>query len=344
MSAADCNPHRDVIDEREGTRVCTLCGLVLDSTIFLDTTTPTSYPAEPSHYESGNSKFAEYIRDVCSNNHIPRVVADDAIQQFRRQAHPGMSKSESMAAYAIYDTLIRHKTPRALSEIQFCTDVSAKKLWKLEAREECRIVLTKPSDFMPRIEVPLGLTHKESRAICQEADALQNSIHAAPQSLLATVVYLRMRRSSTRQCTRTLKDISEMCRVSVSCIKRTRTKIEQLHPPGRQTAGAAPAPVAKSNNSASSRSSSSSSSRPSPPKRSKSAAAAASPPLAPAAPRPAGGHLLRRPSACDGGGSASIGIGSSLAAGALACGSRRQQQRWTRCQLPTAAAAAATAR
>lgn len=189
-----------IIDERRGDEICLRCGSIR----------PFYYPLPPAETEIVTSDF---IKTVCTNNHIVKCIEDEALYKFSKKS----DRSNAYAAYCIYFACNKHNAPRTLNEISKICFVSQSNILKYETKTQKVI---KPSDLTTRVCYRLGIDsfifHNQVSKI---SDELFNNllINSPPQSVLAVGVYVLSMICGLK----TLQnEIARACHVSTSCIRR----------------------------------------------------------------------------------------------------------------------------
>lgn len=162
-----CSHQHTVEDFGEGTVVCTGCGLVIDDQIYIhpfpfDSCTNKTdivlniYSKKMQNNEelrimkvSSVGKVMHFIKEVAARAHIPDVHVDYAYNLYGKLSSE-LAKTkysfEEIAAFSIYETLIRHRCPRSPEEVHAITGVPTRTLWKIEHQ---LLKITKHSANMP---------------------------------------------------------------------------------------------------------------------------------------------------------------------------------------------------
>ena len=151
----------------------------------------------------------EILLDWQENGHLPACVLDQSIGLtktiFGKAVKPVKRRNfrytlEEITALILYRVLIEEGIPRSLNVISRLTGVCQKKLWTME-RVFCGTMSTvsasRASIWLPGLSPYLPLNYKETSAIGQWADWLQERYDYAPKTMLSCVLYaylsMRMR-------------------------------------------------------------------------------------------------------------------------------------------------------
>ena len=127
-------PHiNQVIDEAEGSEVCTDCGLVLSNNLFVDDRCGIQKKI-PIHINYID-KYHDIMQETCAKMHISSAYADKAYMLFKKQRtekNKMLNDHDALAAYCIYVVLKNEDAHRSIRQISAYTDVSMKRLWLIE--------------------------------------------------------------------------------------------------------------------------------------------------------------------------------------------------------------------
>ena len=225
--------HEETIDDwRTGESVCLNCGVVL-SKVVSNSRNTTSLPLFPASSSSSSSSSYQLLADVCANNHVSNCVlhtADDWLcEQKRKKAKIGTCENVWCAA-ALHKAFFIHDCSRTMQEVanMFCTTKSA--IWNLKKsiRGEA-IVETRASHLLPRMCANFPeIKRTEVIEMERKAEAVQEKLMNCnnPVAIAACILYMELKSSPHMKCT--MKEISEISSVSISCIKRVCTKIKNM--------------------------------------------------------------------------------------------------------------------
>ena len=104
-------------DHHLGEEICENCGKSI-STIYSDNT-----------FVEEEDDFIEYLDNVCANNHISKIISDEAKTIFNKNNN---DKSKEYLAYCLYQASIIHDAGRTLQEISKMFGISSTSIAKKE--------------------------------------------------------------------------------------------------------------------------------------------------------------------------------------------------------------------
>jgi transcription initiation factor TFIIIB Brf1 subunit/transcription initiation factor TFIIB len=227
-SSFDACPHSTTIDDdKEGTCVCTQCGLVLEQLYMLNC----------EHLGDGRSieeniyfdvyNIYIFLKDACENASISYNMISYSISYFKLLKKDETIKEKkfsdvAIASYALYETLCRHHIPRTAQEIEYFTNIPCSIFWKIEACLEFTETLHNPQDYVERYCALLNMTYYETRMIRGIVGNLYGMGDIKPSCLIACVIYLYCKEIGKKM---TRKNICEVCFVSTGNITKLTKKL-----------------------------------------------------------------------------------------------------------------------
>lgn len=258
-----CRDLSQIVDNGEGSMVCSTCGLVQEAVL----------DGAPSHGRSVRtwdfpmcdrakcralSEFGfrfspktmdQVLVDWAENGLLPSYIIDKtvyrALQTLDKYQKPrGLKKKKTLcsltdfSAIALYASLLEEKIPRSMNLISAISGVPVKRLWTLDGifyPNPGLDRLPKPSAWMPGISYFLPLSFKEIKKICHISDRLYEDFSFRPLTVLSTVIlaYMEMRdiKFSSTKKRLTKKQISEITGVSVTSMMRGLNEMFGNKPP-----------------------------------------------------------------------------------------------------------------
>ncbi len=188
-----------IYNERQGDLICENCGRI------------ERYLKVPSIPLVQNFKH-DFIETVCSNNHISKIIEEEAIHQYYK-SNPQNNK-EAFAAYCIYFACNKHNVPRSLIEIARICFININDITKFNTVD----INILPSDLAERVFNKLDITsYSLKRDIKKLSDILFNDLLrcSPPQSALAVAILTACNKERLD-----LKIIAQACDTSASCLRR----------------------------------------------------------------------------------------------------------------------------
>ena len=221
-----CNHTRTVDDYNTGDTVCTECGLCLNG-IFLS-----SYDHSKQSQPVANcALIRDFIADVCVRASIPEFLIDYSVwvyktllPQLAQTKYASSRKNNMVAAFAIYESSIRHQVPRSTQEISFFSGVPSTDLWAIERALHDNTSDAPPSQYVERFCQWLGIQYFPHQTIIKEiVDNLYGMRDSRSNCIVATVIHLYCVEHGLNH---TLKKICETCAVSGTSVQKLIRKID----------------------------------------------------------------------------------------------------------------------
>jgi transcription initiation factor TFIIIB Brf1 subunit/transcription initiation factor TFIIB len=207
-SGNDCSHPRSIDDPTEGTCVCIDCGLVLDQLYF-----------ENYNFQNERHDFSEiflFIKDVCGNACLPDNIISYTHTYFKKlksdsYINERKFSDKTIASYALYETLSRHKLPYTANEIEYFTGTACKLLWKVEDCLHFTEMLNNPQDFVDRYCSSLDIDFYNSKIIKGIVGNMYGLGDIRPSCVVAAVIYLYCKEIKLQM---SMKAVCEACFVS----------------------------------------------------------------------------------------------------------------------------------
>lgn len=233
FSSDECLHNQTVDDEREGNSICISCGLVLQP-IFLETSWETE-KRQSMHFDQdlkGRSREF-FFRDLGANAHICESITHDAGLYYDKiknnlKDHKPKFNDNVLAAYALYETLSKHKVSRSVQEIEYLTGSKPGKMFAVESALNLTETLNCPLHFVSRFCSMLQLSFIDEtiiRNIVKNATKLKLS-NMRSQCTVAVIIQLFCKEKRYKI---TLKKICEICGVSPTNIHTLIRKMDKMH-------------------------------------------------------------------------------------------------------------------
>jgi transcription initiation factor TFIIIB Brf1 subunit/transcription initiation factor TFIIB len=222
----DVCSHQQTVDSSEGDNVCIECGKVLGQVYA----TPPFFSGF-RQFVSPDISAHEFIRDCGENANMPGCAikyAENYYSKIKPSLLHRFSKN-TIAAYALYESLNIFEVPRMADEIARYTGVCIKDIYKVESNLVLETPLNDPVKHVVSYCLLLNLSYPEQVAIRQTLESMQDLLPLGglrSNCLSAVVIYLYCKDAKKKI---TLKKICETCNISATSVHRV---LRQLVPHG----------------------------------------------------------------------------------------------------------------
>lgn len=188
----DCSHENEIIDSREGTIVCTDCGLIKDQFYF----------EEPKLYfrTSLNLEYENYIKDIFDKLNIPFIHIDEIITKFKI-ANPKNNKKQFLICI-ILEVLNNYSIPISIGDISNLTEYDPSDIFKRQQNDSKIILPLKES--MERFCKLLKLTFQDYQLIYKYYESHERTGHQ-PLTIIASFIYDHVKKNSIDL------DINQIC-------------------------------------------------------------------------------------------------------------------------------------
>jgi transcription initiation factor TFIIIB Brf1 subunit/transcription initiation factor TFIIB len=225
--------HQNTIDNvRDGEATCLECGKVVEQLFGL----ADDFCAKDDDLHE--SEIHYWIKDVCFNACIPNNVisaAENKYKKLREGLRGNKFKCKTLAAYAVYQTLIKFGTPRLVEEIAFYTGISSKEIWRVESIVISQGVMNLSTYYCSRYCSLLQLSHTDSMQVENLVTLIEDDLPVGSvrcNCIVAVVLYLFCKEEKKKI---SLTKICGTCAISSTSVHRIirmlredcREKIEQ---------------------------------------------------------------------------------------------------------------------
>ena len=208
-----CKHSYPAIDEREGTEVCTLCGLVLSSNVMLEAphnnnsynndnscqiipataernSTSFACPAAPEWKKSKKrSLLYRHLLDISFNGNIPVTIAADSLCNYDKLVQTGqlrITRGDQMAIIAacLYEALKYCGCARSLREIATLTGQSVTVIGKMLKRYFPSSMPISPTDMAFRAAMQIGLSRRLATQLEKRLERVERKTSVSPSTIL----------------------------------------------------------------------------------------------------------------------------------------------------------------
>jgi transcription initiation factor TFIIIB Brf1 subunit/transcription initiation factor TFIIB len=203
-----CSHFNSVIDEREGTIICTECGLVLEEKLFK------FYGHNLSLEEKGKDYcLKEDIKEILAKLGLPDVFSKMIFQNFENESCE-KKKKKNYLHYVVYKTLNENNVPVSIKEISSISGVTDSNIYDMQ--ENNKSVILQPSDLLEKYCSYLGFDYKTYSLIKKELP-IQNISGHNPLTIIAATIYNYCKKNNIKI---SMKKIATTVKISCVSIQR----------------------------------------------------------------------------------------------------------------------------
>lgn len=219
-----CGHCTTVDNEKDGEVVCIECGLVLHPLYMTSPWTSSNSPMCTTH-----QKALDFIRDVGENACIPANVicyAENYYEKIKIKLSPKF-KTNTVAAYALYESLNKFEVPRMAEEMEHYSGVKMQHIWQVETSLSLETPLHNPKNYVSHYCNLLNLCYADQVVVCDAVDCINqdNSLgNLRCNCLVGVVIYLFCKEKKKKV---TLKKICEKCDISATSIHRVVRQLRE---------------------------------------------------------------------------------------------------------------------
>lgn len=195
-----CEHINEVIDQREGTIICSDCGLVVSS-LFIN-----------SFNENVETETNEYVLEILSRLQIPEFFKTDILNNLKNIEVKHKTK-ENAIAFVIYKTLNDLDCGVSIKEISAVTGYTDSQIYNFQTSNDS--VILDPLIQLEKYCIMLGLPKKSYSVI--KGTINSNKTGHNPTTILATAIY---KYCKTNDCGVSMKKIAETLNISCVSIQR----------------------------------------------------------------------------------------------------------------------------
>jgi transcription initiation factor TFIIIB Brf1 subunit/transcription initiation factor TFIIB len=203
-----CSHINSVIDEKEGTIICTVCGLVLEEKLFK------FYGHNLSSDIVGKSScLKEDVKEILAKLGLPDVFTKMIVQNFENEIDEKKRKKDYLA-YVVYKTLNENNFPISIKEISSISGISDSTIYGMQ--EVNKSVILQPCDLLEKYCSYLGFDYKTYSLIKNELPRQNLSGHN-PLTIISATIYKYCKKNNIRI---SMKKIASTVKISCVSIQR----------------------------------------------------------------------------------------------------------------------------
>ena len=233
-------PHlNEVEDVREGNRVCTDCGLILDCVYSSSLLPATEKIINEINVVHGNTEKIiqeeeENLITLCDKLHLSSDIKTEVNKIWQEvkkwyvelKNHRGINLREGLIVMVVYLSLLNKDVPRPVSHLCQEAGMKEKMAWKWinwyssYAKFDGKIV--NPVDMCEYFLQPLRLHYKDVREIKSNVAKYYEALTFSPKTIIAACAYLFLNKINSRY---TVKKIATELGVSHMAVYRCKEAI-----------------------------------------------------------------------------------------------------------------------
>jgi transcription initiation factor TFIIIB Brf1 subunit/transcription initiation factor TFIIB len=199
-----CAHFNSVIDEKEGSVICTDCGLVIEEKLFKF--------YEPSQGEN-KSFLEEEVNEILTKLGLPDVFSKSIVKNLENENVEKRTK-KGFLEYVIYKTLNENSIPISIKEISSVSGISDTNIYNMQ--ENNKSLILEPCELLEKYCSYLGLNYKTYSLIKKELPSQNISGHN-PLTIIAATIYQYCKNNSIKL---SMKKIANTVKISCVSIQR----------------------------------------------------------------------------------------------------------------------------
>lgn len=195
--------HKNIIDdEREGSCVCTECGLVLEQQLFLP-----NLKNDYSKIRENENENETEIKELLHRIHLPYSYSEKITKKC-------FKKPKKSIPYILYKTLNENGCHVSIKQISAVSGVSNSKIYKNQGNED--VVISKPEEMLEKYCNYLGLDFNSYTVIKEKIKKTLKTGHN-PLTIVAGNIYLHTKEKGIKV---SMKHIARQLNISCISIQR----------------------------------------------------------------------------------------------------------------------------
>lgn len=195
-----CFHRNKITDEREGTIVCSDCGLVLTNQIFHD---------EGPIIDHSYAIVSSQIKDILDKLFLPECFVSDILKKYLTLAN-----KKYLLEYVVYLTLHDLGFPISIKDISSVTGISDSKIYDFQ--ENDKSICLEPKDLLEKYCILLELDYKTYSLIKKELPLDIKTGHN-PLTVIASTIYNYSKKNKLKL---SMKKIASVVKISTVSIQR----------------------------------------------------------------------------------------------------------------------------
>lgn len=218
--------HRTLYeDDREGSVICTECGLVLEP-VYIHSSFSPQGQEDDFRVDKKKTEEENLLYDIAQLWHITEREINDIIFYFKTIAKDLYEfKEKEIMAYALYRHIIKNKYPFSPYDIKFVFNLkSINLLFKIQTLLGDELE-SDVSAYLIKYLIPLSLSYKEDVEIQYVCNHISSDLHPKSLALLAVFVFCIVRKGMTEKEILRLLKTNKVSNCNIRSIVRKQTDL-----------------------------------------------------------------------------------------------------------------------
>lgn len=202
----NCQHMNEIVDEREGTIICSDCGLVI-SNFYL------SQP-QPQHINiPGFSSVQEEISELLERLNLPQCFSEDIYNNLQNSKKVN-SRKKGLIPYFVYKTLSEIGFPVSIKDISAVSGISENNIYSMQESEKTLIL--NPYSLLEKYCKKLGINDFKTYSLIKENLPTIDTGHN-PLTIIASTIYKYCKENGLKY---SMKQIASSIGISSVSIQR----------------------------------------------------------------------------------------------------------------------------
>jgi transcription initiation factor TFIIIB Brf1 subunit/transcription initiation factor TFIIB len=203
VSNYTCQHLNELVDEREGTIICSDCGLVLSNFFF----------PQPTINFCGSTNMMEEIKEILERLHLPQCFSEDIYNSIQSSKKDNLKKN-CIIPYFVYKTLSEIGFPVSIKDISAVSGMSENRIYDMQETEQAMIL--DPITLLEKYCKLLGLNDFKTYSVIKEKLPTIDTGHN-PLTVIASTIYIYCKEKGLKY---SMKQIASTVGISSVSIQR----------------------------------------------------------------------------------------------------------------------------
>ena len=206
-------PHtNEIIDEHEGSIVCTNCGLVLSS-VFKNYVNNFQFENKQKHQLNNLTNIDELLQKLNKPTGFSDKIYNNLSSMENINKKENKKNKKELLPYAVYSTLNELKSPISIKDISAVSGFNDSKIYKMQQNNTS--IFLQPEDLLEKFTKLLNFDYKTYTVI--KEDLPKNKTGHNPLTIVGTIIYLYCKRNKLKY---SIKKIATLVGTSPISIQR----------------------------------------------------------------------------------------------------------------------------
>ena len=225
-----CSHDDRVIDPHSAEEICISCGVICASGMYFEEVNAHNNEFIHRPREHTSVVNIDETRELVSRMHLPQYIIDTVLNRVtnyeKKENVNKLFQKNELIAYALYKTLKEMEIPRTLKELESCSGIPSKTLWKIESYFCEKTTSLKPIDLIASHYILVDLNFddfKQLQKMCKDIGFV--NYNPATTASFITHLYLKQKGSTT-----SLKKICSVFGSNYRSVNQLRGYIKKNNP------------------------------------------------------------------------------------------------------------------